>query len=101
MWRGWRRVLIALASVVCLVVLLAGCGPTPTPTSTPSEVRPQLTPSLDSPHDLMGPDRDCADFATQREAQRFYERSLDVFGYDRHRLDGDGDGDGVACEWSR
>jgi hypothetical protein len=38
-------------------------------------------------------DRDCSDFDTQPEAQRFFER---VGPGDPHRLDGDGDG--VACE---
>jgi hypothetical protein len=42
-----------------------------------------------------GPDRDCSDFRTQAEAQRFFEAEG---GPDRdpHRLDSDGDG--VACE---
>lgn len=40
-----------------------------------------------------GPDRDCSDFTTQEEAQRFYESHLPR---DPHRLDGDGDG--RACE---
>lgn len=40
-------------------------------------------------------DRDCSDFASQREAQEFFEAAggPDI---DPHRLDGDGDG--VACE---
>jgi endonuclease YncB( thermonuclease family) len=38
-------------------------------------------------------DRDCSDFDTQPEAQRFFERAKPG---DPHRLDGDGDG--VACE---
>jgi endonuclease YncB( thermonuclease family) len=38
-------------------------------------------------------DRDCSDFDTQPEAQRFFERAGPG---DPHRLDGDGDG--VACE---
>lgn len=40
-----------------------------------------------------GGDRDCADFATQRHAQAFFEASGPG---DPHRLDGDGDG--RACE---
>lgn len=39
-------------------------------------------------------DRDCSDFATQRQAQQFF-RSHDP-AEDPHRLDGDGDG--IACE---
>jgi hypothetical protein len=40
-------------------------------------------------------DRDCAAFATQREAQRFYELHApgDPHGLDRDR-------DGLACEWN-
>jgi hypothetical protein len=38
-------------------------------------------------------DRDCGDFSTQPEAQRFFERNQPG---DPHGLDGDGDG--VACE---
>jgi endonuclease YncB( thermonuclease family) len=38
-------------------------------------------------------DRDCSDFGSQAEAQRFFERAGPG---DPHRLDGDGDG--VACE---
>lgn len=38
-------------------------------------------------------DRDCTDFATQEEAQSFFESSGPG---DPHRLDGDGDG--IACE---
>ena len=40
-----------------------------------------------------GNDRDCGDFATQAEAQAFYEQAGPG---DPHRLDGDGDG--RACE---
>ena len=41
-------------------------------------------------------DRDCRDFATQQEAQAFYEanRPGDPHGLDR-------DQDGIACEWNR
>ncbi|MCS4103181.1 thermonuclease family protein [Salinibacter ruber] len=42
-------------------------------------------------------DRDCSDFDTQPEAQRFFERHRsDSSGGDPHNLDGDGDGQ--ACE---
>lgn len=40
-----------------------------------------------------GQDRDCSDFDTQAEAQRFHE---DHQPGDPHRLDGNGDG--VVCE---
>jgi len=39
-------------------------------------------------------DRDCADFATHRQAQRFFEKHNP--GRDPHNLDGDNDG--KACE---
>jgi hypothetical protein len=39
-------------------------------------------------------DRDCADFSSQRQAQRFFERHNP--GRDPHRLDADNDG--IACE---
>jgi Excalibur calcium-binding domain len=42
---------------------------------------------------LTTPDRDCADFATQAEAQAFFRAQGPG---DRHRLDEDGDG--RACE---
>lgn len=39
-------------------------------------------------------DRDCADFKTQKQAQRFFKKHNP--GRDPHRLDGDDDG--RACE---
>lgn len=39
-------------------------------------------------------DRDCSDFKTQRQAQRFYEKHNPS--RDPHRLDADHDG--IACE---
>jgi len=47
------------------------------------------------PYDPDGPDRDCGDFKSQRQAQRFYEAAGGP-AQDPHRLDGDGNG--VACE---
>ncbi|MFO7545439.1 MAG: thermonuclease family protein [Trueperaceae bacterium] len=44
-------------------------------------------------YDPRGPDRDCRDFATQAEAQAFYEAAGPG---DPHRLDGDANG--IACE---
>lgn len=42
-------------------------------------------------------DKDCADFRTQRAAQRFFRNQSRKSGVrDRHGLDGDGDG--IACE---
>ena len=65
------RTLVATAVVALVAGLLAGFG---------------------SPAGAVA-DRDCGDFGTQAEAQRFYDR----FGpSDPHRLDGDGDG--RACD---
>lgn len=47
------------------------------------------------PYDPQGPDRDCSDFKTQKEAQAFYEAAGGPE-KDPHRLDLDKDG--VACE---
>ncbi|WP_103030004.1 thermonuclease family protein [Salinibacter altiplanensis] len=47
------------------------------------------------PEETSTQDRDCSDFSTQPEAQRFFERHQPG---DPHGLDGDGDGDGEACE---
>lgn len=47
------------------------------------------------PYDPQGPDRDCSDFKTQKEAQAFYEAAGGPE-KDPHRLDPDKDG--VACE---
>lgn len=54
--------------------------------------------ALAVPAALSGPaaafrDRDCSDFDTQRQAQRFYKRNKPG---DPHGLDADGDG--KACE---
>jgi endonuclease YncB( thermonuclease family) len=46
-----------------------------------------------NPSSLTGGDRDCGDFATQAEAQAFYQQAGPG---DPHRLDGDGDA--RACE---
>lgn len=40
-------------------------------------------------------DKDCSDFSSWRQAQRFYKRHGGPK-YDPHRLDGDDDG--IACE---
>ena len=45
--------------------------------------------------DSSSRDYDCSDFATQREAQRFFEQEGGPH-EDPHGLDGDGDG--IACE---
>lgn len=64
--------------------------------SEPQTSRPSNTQSRSQPRSTStytGGDKDCKDFATQREAQRFFEsqRPGDPHGLDR-------DGDGIACE---
>ena len=56
---------------------------------------PTPGPTVALRYDPLGPDRDCGDFSTWREAQDFY---LAAGGpaTDPHRLDGDNDG--MACE---
>lgn len=61
--------------------------PAPDPRQEPSRHR--------LPYDPNGPDRDCGDFSTHAQAQRFFEAAGGP-GSDPHRLDGDSDG--VACE---
>ena len=71
---------------------------TPPPTNTP---RPEHTatatpPQSEGPCLCSGNLYNCADFGTQREAQRCYDYCMMQTGQDVHRLDGDGDGE--ACE---
>lgn len=71
------------------------------PGKNPSKIQqPQTQPNPSSVHpalryDPAGPDRDCADFATQEEAQAFFEAAGGP-AEDPHRLDRDRDG--LACE---
>ena len=69
------------------VVLLQGTTP-------PAAMTPEPTVEI-SGFDPFGTDRTCGDFATQAEAQAFFEAAGGPDS-DRHRLDGDKDG--VACE---
>jgi endonuclease YncB( thermonuclease family) len=61
--------------------------------SRPSPTQPWDWRDRDRSGGQQVADRDCSDFDTQPEAQRFFERADPG---DPHRLDGDGDG--VACE---
>jgi len=61
--------------------------------TAPWEWRDRQSGSSGGPGETTAEDRDCSDFDTQREAQRFFERHQPG---DPHRLDGDGDGE--ACE---
>jgi endonuclease YncB( thermonuclease family) len=78
-------------------VLTATVPPPPTMSNATSEATQAATviASPSTGYDPYGPDRDCADFATQAQAQEFF---IAAGGPDRdpHRLDGDNDG--VACE---
>ena len=72
--------------VIAVGLLIAGCtAPDPEPPSPWAEPR-SATAFVD---------KDCRHFATQREAQRFFEANGGPH-RDPHRLDGDRDG--VACE---
>lgn len=65
-----------------------------TESAAPSEEdEPSGTSSLT--YDPSGPDRACVGFATQAEAQAFYEAAGGPE-QDPHRLDGEGDG--IVCE---
>ncbi len=68
---------------------------TPTPTVEPTATAIPATPAPALLYDPNGPDRNCTDFDTWRQAQDFY---LAAGGpeTDRHRLDRDRDG--IACE---
>ena len=76
------------------VVVAASANGDYTIDATPSEsdiataTERERTTSASAPAD----DRDCGDFSSQREAQRFFE---EAGADDPHRLDGDGDG--VVC----
>ena len=76
-----RRHLVALVFALCLLVP-AAAGPV-------ASAKP-----LHETQASRFYDRDCSDFATQRQAQRFFRRHNPS--RDPHRLDGDDDG--IACE---
>jgi len=65
----------------------------PTPARAPTAASPPTPPALR--YDPFGPDRNCGDFRTQREAQAFYEAAGGP-ARDSHKLDRDNDG--VACQ---
>lgn len=69
--------------------------PVPTSTLPSNEQRPNPQGGDDLPYDPNGPDRDCSDFATHDEAQRFFIAAGGPEN-DPHRLDADHDG--IACE---
>ncbi|MYA43039.1 MAG: hypothetical protein F4Z31_14975 [Gemmatimonadetes bacterium] len=84
-----------IITILLLVGLATACtteepAPTPPPTATQAPATPTA-----SGYDPAGPDRNCGDFATWREAQDFYEAAGGPAA-DPHRLDRDRDG--VACQ---
>ncbi len=72
--------------------LWGACGGADTPAGQSGPPSPSAPPSSANGG---GGDRDCSDFSSHQEAQRFYEAEGGP-GQDPHRLDGDGDG--LACE---
>ena len=92
--RGWIYAPLVEVSVDVFTLPIAdNIFPDPTPTDTPTPTSP-LPPGC-GPHDPHGPDLDCGDFSTHREAQACF---IAAGGPDRdpHRLDGDRNG--LACE---
>ena len=91
-----------LAEWTALEAMLGTCDLTPEVTlvfATPGPI-PAATPTATAQpsgllYDPFGPDRDCGDFPTWRQAQDFYEAAGGPYS-DPHRLDGNNDG--VACE---
>ena len=82
----------AVGDVSGVPVISPPAPPPDTPTPTPPPRPPEPNPV---PNQCRGPDLDCGDFRTQREAQDFYEAcggpARDPHGLDRDR-------DGLACE---
>ncbi|WP_157888207.1 thermonuclease family protein [Bacillus marinisedimentorum] len=74
----------------------AGSGQVIAGTNTNEESDSSTNTNTGLRYDPDGPDRDCGDFSTQREAQAFYEAAGGPAA-DPHRLDGR-DGDGIVCE---
>ena len=92
--RGWiYEPLVEVSVDVFTLPIADNIFPDPTPTDTPTPTSP-LPPGC-GPHDPHGPDLDCGDFSTHREAQACF---IAAGGPDRdpHRLDGDRNG--LACE---
>lgn len=95
---GWIYAPLVDVSVDVITLPIAdNLPPTHTPTNTPT-----LTPSPTSlltpgcnPHNPHGPDCDCGDFSTHRQAQAFFIAAGGPDS-DPHRLDGDRNG--LACE---
>lgn len=72
-----------------------GADPSDPQLATPAPPEEEADDSSSSAYDPFGPDRDCGDFATQAEAQAFYEAAGGPQ-EDPHRLDSDDNG--IVCE---
>lgn len=70
-------------------------APPPPPPAPPTATPPPSGGVCGTPYSPTGPDRDCSDFATQAQAQCFYEAAGGP-ARDPYRLDADHDG--IACE---
>ena len=81
-----RNALAALA-LVLLIALALGCDPAD---------YSGVTAPQPGPCNCTGPDLNCADFATQAQAQACFDYCRSRGYGDIHGLDGDSDG--VACE---
>ncbi len=93
--RGWIYAPLVDVNVDVTVIPTVSATPTvsPSPTPTPTNT-PTLTPGCD-PHNPHGPDCDCGDFSTHRQAQAFFIAAGGPDS-DPHRLDGNKNG--LACE---
>ncbi len=93
--RGWIYAPLVDVNVNVTVIPTVSATPTvsPSPTPTPTNT-PTLTPGCD-PHNPHGPDCDCGDFSTHRQAQAFFIAAGGPDS-DPHRLDGNKNG--LACE---
>ena len=101
--------MVRIAGLVLLVVFLFACGgelastATPLPTLHPDDpflvLYEEVRQEMIANGERIGPDKDCRDFANQREAQDFFYANGGPR-HDPHNLDADGDG--RACErWPR
>jgi hypothetical protein len=81
-------------------------APAPTPSPSPQTTQttvtqnptpaPQPQPNPSFAYDHSGNNYNCGDFTTWAQANQALQESIQVRGYDIHRLDGDSDG--IPCE---
>lgn len=94
-WQGWSQNVFGLRGAA----QVGGSSPAPVTTQAaplrPSAAASSASSAANLRYEPFGPDRDCGDFATQREAQVFFAAAGGPAN-DRHRLDRDGDG--RVCE---